>query len=69
MKTAKELREIANKKRKHYHCPVNAWDCPYYSDSPESCICTIDSPFNECDDFYNIWAGAASSEYTDYYEE
>ena len=23
------------KKNKHYHCPVNGWDCPYYVDSQD----------------------------------
>ena len=42
---------------KHYHCPVNAWDCPYYKDEPNHpCVCTIEGdPFYECDDFAGMW--------------
>lgn len=42
---------------KHYHCPVNGWDCPYYKDEPDHpCQCTIDSdPFYECDDFASMY--------------
>lgn len=36
---------------KHYHCPVNGWDCPYYTDNPEPCRCTLEDPYNDCDDF------------------
>ena len=36
---------------KHVHCPVNGWDCPHYKDSPFPCICTLDNPLEECDDF------------------
>jgi hypothetical protein len=42
---------------KHYHCPVNGWDCPYYKDEPNHpCVCTIEGdPFYECDDFASLW--------------
>ena len=37
---------------RHYHCPVNGWDCPYYKDEPNHpCICTLENPYEECDDF------------------
>ena len=39
----------------HIHCPVNGWDCPYYSDSPIPCQCTLEDPMNECDDFATMW--------------
>ena len=39
----------------HIHCPVNGWDCPYYSDSPIPCQCTLEDPMNECDDFSVFW--------------
>ena len=38
---------------KHFHCPVNGWDCPYFktrveiNNTLEYCICTLDRP---CDD-------------------
>lgn len=50
---------------KHYHCPVNGWDCPYYSDAPQQCLCTIGDPINECDDFYAVWGDCDAEEYTD----
>ena len=42
---------------KHYHCPVNGWDCPYYKDEPNHpCLCTIEGdPLYECDDFAGMW--------------
>ena len=30
------------------YCPVNAWDCPYYT---EGGVCTIENPLEECDDY------------------
>ena len=38
--------------KKHIHCPVNGWECPYYTDFPFPCLCTIGNPLEECDDFY-----------------
>ncbi len=39
----------------HIHCPVNAWDCPYF-DANGCCMMYPDSnPLEECDDFYYIW--------------
>jgi hypothetical protein len=35
----------------HVHCPVNAWDCPYFGKHD---ICTMwpdSDPREECDDF------------------
>ena len=43
---------------KHFHCPVNGWDCPYYKSTvnvdgkEEHCLCTMENPYEECDDFY-----------------
>lgn len=39
----------------HIHCPVNGWDCPYYSDILVPCQCTLEDPMNECDDFAAMW--------------
>lgn len=50
---------------KHYHCPVNGYDCPYYSDNPQPCLCTLKDPYNECDDFYAMWGDCEPEEYTD----
>ena len=38
---------------KHYHCPVNGGDFPYYNDEPNHpCGCIIEGDhFYECDDF------------------
>ena len=39
----------------HIHCPVNAWDCPYFSKHD---ICTMypeDDPIDHCDDFMTFW--------------
>lgn len=40
----------------HIHCPVNAWDCPYFGKQD---ICTMypdSDPYEECDDFYFFWS-------------
>ena len=52
---------------KHYHCPVNGWDCPYFKDSENHhCVCTMEDPMAECDDFAYIWEGYEDPEaYTD----
>lgn len=37
-------------KGRHFHCPVNGWDCPYYVDSAmiegeiEYCLCGMGLP-------------------------
>ena len=64
-------------KGKHYHCPVNGWDCPYYKDSDiiegveEFRLCTIaGGPYEECDDFFGLWGeDVPSLEYTDFVDE
>ena len=40
---------------KHIHCPVNGWDCPYYTDEGHPCRCLLDDPYNDCDDFAAMW--------------
>lgn len=40
---------------KHIHCPVNGWDCPYYTDENHPCRCTLANPMEDCDDFANMW--------------
>ena len=56
---------------KHFHCPVNGWDCPYYVDEveingiTETCICTLDNPIADCDDFYAMWGDCDPEDYTD----
>ena len=43
---------------KHYHCPVNGWDCPYYKDEADHpCQCTMEDPMAECEDFQYMWEG------------
>lgn len=58
---------MANKK-KHFHCPVNGWDCPYYKDEPNHpCVCTLEDPYADCDDFYGMFGDCDEEEYTDYH--
>ena len=39
----------------HIHCPVNGWDCPYYTDEGQPCLCTLENPIEDCDDFATMW--------------
>ena len=53
---------------KHYHCPVNGWDCPYYRNEQNGdfCICGMDeNPYYECEDFRAEWDGYRENDYTD----
>lgn len=56
---------------KHFHCPVNGWDCPYYKGKTEingvteACVCTMDDPYNDCDDFYASYGDCDPEDYTD----
>lgn len=51
---------------KHFHCPVNGWDCPYYENEVDHpCQCTMENPMEECEDFQTQWEGATEDEYTD----
>lgn len=59
---------------KHFHCPINGWDCPYYKDYDEKdfnhgCLCTMENPIKECDDFFSMWGDCDPDDYTDYDEE
>lgn len=40
---------------KHIHCPVNGWDCQYYTDENHPCRCTLEDPMQDCDDFALFW--------------
>ena len=40
---------------KHIHCPVNGWDCPYYTDHKHPCRCRLEDPMKNCDDFASMW--------------
>ena len=40
---------------KHIHCPVNGYDCPYYTDENHPCRCTLADPMKDCDDFATFW--------------
>ena len=40
---------------KHIHCPVNGWDCQYYTDENHPCRCTLADPMKDCDDFATFW--------------
>lgn len=55
---------------KHYHCPVNGWDCPYYKNYDEKdpnhrCLCTMEDPYRDCDDFYGMYGDCDPEDYTD----
>ena len=53
---------------KHFHCPINDWECPYFKDEPENnhrCICTLPDPMTDCDGFAYAWAGSEPEDYTD----
>ena len=39
----------------HIHCPVNGWDCPYYTDEGHPCRCLLADPMRDCDDFATLW--------------
>lgn len=61
---------------KHYHCPVNGTDCPYFinktviTGKEENCVCGMSfegwNPYADCDDFYYAWGDDVSpKDYTD----
>lgn len=55
---------------KHYHCPVNGWDCPYFAEEEgHYCLCKMENPYDNCEDFYAQWEGSTEEEYTDYDED
>ena len=37
------------------YCPVNGWDCPYYSDKGYCMMYPSSDPIDECDDFATFW--------------
>ena len=39
----------------HIHCPCNGWDCPYYINEPQEGCCSLEDPYNDCDDFAAMW--------------
>ena len=51
----REEKRMKEKRIPHIHCPVNGWDCPYYTDEGQSCRCLLDDPYNDCDDFAAMW--------------
>ncbi len=54
---------------KHFHCPVNGWDCPYYRNEPNHhCLCTLKNPVEDCDDFAYSWEDSDPEAYTDDHE-
>ena len=52
---------------KHFHCPVNGVDCPYYAeDLNHHCLCTMNNPYEECEDFAHSYGEDCPPEdYTD----
>ena len=57
---------------KHFHCPVKDWNCPYCKEKAniegeeEYCLCTMENPYEECDDFYASYGDDCEPEdYTD----
>ena len=56
--------QVTIHKNCHFHCPVNAWDCPYFSHTEkEPCLCSLENPMKDCDDFASCWD--ADDEYWD----
>ena len=62
---------------KHFHCPVNDYACAYYIDEkvlvegeePEYCLCSLEDPYVDCDDFYAMYAMYGDCEEEDYTDE
>ena len=49
------VKRYTEENKGHIHCPVNAWDCPYF-DANGCCMMYPDSdPLKECDDFGCFW--------------
>lgn len=36
------------------YCPLNEWDCPYYSDKGYCMMYPSSDPIDECDDFASV---------------
>ena len=54
---------MKEKRISHIHCPVNGWDCPYYTNKGHPCRCLLDDPYYDCDDFASMWD--ADDDYVD----
>lgn len=39
----------------HIHCPVNGYDCPYFSNDNHPDLCLLDNPIKDCEDFGLVW--------------
>lgn len=50
-----EGKKMKEKRIPHIHCPVSGWDCPYYTDKGQPCLCTLENPIEDCDDFAAMW--------------
>ena len=37
------------------YCPVNGWDCPYFSTDGTCTVYPASDPIDECDDFAYFW--------------
>ena len=54
---------------KHFHCPVNNWDCPYYKNEiiidgqKRTGICALEDPMVDCDDFFSMLCEYELDEY------
>jgi len=54
------------------YCPVNGYDCPYCD---KNCVCHIDDPCKDCDDFnfffptWADWEGAEEADGPDDFSE
>ena len=45
-----------NKEKEGFvYCPVNGWDCPYWTKEGYCSLYPKEDPAEECDDFYSIW--------------
>lgn len=49
--TAEKLKE----KKGYVYCPVNGWDCPYWTKEGYCSLYPKEDPAEECDDFYSFW--------------
>ena len=47
------------KTKKHIHCPVNGYDCPYWN---KNGLCSLADPMEDCDDFAAMWGEEAEPE-------
>ena len=53
---------------KYFHCPVNGLNCPHYKNEiiidnqKETCVCTLENPMSNCNDFFDMWCEYVSDE-------